>query len=246
MNFEYINHIKALIEKIEKEELKHMENVVNLLTNTILNKNSIYIFGASHAGILSEEMYYRAGGLMLINPIFGKELNLDTSPITLTSRMEQLSGYGTTLATKVDFKKDDVLIVHSVSGRNPVGIELAMCAKARGVKIISITNLKYSKQVTSRHSDGKNLYEYSDIVLDNHGDVGDACVSLPTIEQKVGPTSTVVGATMLNAIIVEVARLLVEKGIKKPPIFYSANLDGGSELNKTLFDEYKENIHYKL
>ena len=39
-----------------------------------------YTFGASHAGILSEELYYRAGGLMLFNPIFGRELMLDSTP----------------------------------------------------------------------------------------------------------------------------------------------------------------------
>ena len=246
MSFEYINQIKELIEKIETLEEESMNKVVDLLTETIISKNSIYIFGASHAGILSEEMYYRAGGLMLINPIFGKELMLDNTPITLTSKMEQLPGYGTTLAAKADFKENDVLIIHSVSGRNPVGIELAICAKNKGVKVVAITNLDYSKTVTSRHPGGKNLYEYSDIILDNHGDVGDACVSLPGVQQKVGPTSTVIGATILNSIIVEVAKKLIENGMEKPPIFYSANLDGGSKLNEALFEEYKENIHYKL
>jgi len=246
MTFEYINHIKELIEKIETLEKENMKKVVELLTKTILEKNSIYIFGASHAGILSEEMYYRAGGLMLMNPIFGKELMLDNTPITITSKMEQLPGYGTTLATKVNFKENDVLIIHSVSGRNPVGIELAIDAKNKGVQVVAITNLDYSKSVTSRHPDGKNLHEYSDIVLDNHGDVGDACVSLPNVQQKVGPTSTVIGATMLNSIIVEVAKKLIENGMEKPPIFYSANLDGGSKLNEALFEEYKDNIHYKL
>ena len=118
---------------IEKDEAKSMEECVDLLTTCILNKHSIYTFGASHAGILSEELYYRAGGLMLFNPIFGREIMLDTSPITLTSKMERCVGYGTILAqSKVNFKKDDVLIVHSVSGRNPVAIEIAAEAKKMG------------------------------------------------------------------------------------------------------------------
>ncbi len=32
--------------------------------------------------------------------------------------------------------------------------------------------------------------------------------------------------------------------MKNPPIFYSANLDGGDELNQELFEKYKESIHY--
>jgi uncharacterized phosphosugar-binding protein len=121
-----------------------------------------------------------------------------------------------------------------------------MEAQNRGVTTISITNLEYSKMVKSRHPLGKNLFEYSDIVIDNHGDIGDATCKIDGLEQKVSPTSTVVGATIVNTIIAEVVQILVDKGIKKPPIFYSANLDGGDELNKKLYEEYKETIHYQF
>ena len=232
---------------VETQENESMEKCVDLLVSCILSKHSIYTFGASHAGILSEELYYRAGGLMLFNPIFGQEIMLDTSPITLTSKMERCVGYGTNLAkSKVSFKEDDVLIIHSVSGRNPVAIEIAMEAKKNGAKIIAITNLSYSKTVTSRHPSKKKLYEFADIVLDNHGDVGDACVKIDGLDQKVSPTSTVIGAMMLNSIVAAVAQKLVDSGMKKPPIFYSANLDGGDELNQKLYEEFKGSIHYQF
>lgn len=247
MEFKYIDKIKELMTIIMKEEQQHMKECVKILSDCIMNKNSIYTFGASHAGILSEELYYRAGGLMLFNPIFGKEIMLDNEPITLTSKMERCVGYGTSLAnSKVDFKQNDVLIVHSVSGRNPVTLEIAMEAKEKGVKIIAITNVSYSKSVTSRHPSGKRLFELADTVLDNHGDVGDACVEIEGLQQKVSPTSTVVGALMLNSIVAALAQNLVDRGMKKPPIFYSANIDGGDELNNKLYDEYKGSIHYKF
>ncbi len=181
----------------------------------------------------------------MINPIFAKELMLDNSPVTLTGLMERCFGYGSILAYKVDFKPNDVLIVHSVSGRNPVTIEMAIEAKKKGCIVIGITNLKYSKEVSSRHHLNKNLYEYCDVVLDNHGDIGDACVKIPDMDQKVGPTSTVAMALIMNNIIVETVLRLKETGMK-PPVFYSANLDGGDELNKKLFKEYENCIHYKL
>lgn len=246
MKFDYIDRILELIKIVQAEEAENMGKCVELLTKTIMDKKSIYAFGASHAGILSEEMYYRAGGLMMINPIFGREIMLDTTPITVTSKMERCVGYGTILASKVNFQKDDVLIIHSVSGRNPVSIEMAIAAKEKGVKIIGLTNLEYSKSVSSRHPSGKNLYEFCDIVLDNHGDVGDACVSIEGTEQKVAPTSTVIGAAILNSIIAATAQNLVKNGIKRPPIFYSANIDGGDELNAELYKEYKDSIHYNF
>lgn len=244
MSFQYISEIRRLLDLIEEKEADTMEQAVSVLTKAILRKHSIYVFGASHAGILTQEMFYRAGGLVVINPIFGSEVMVDTSPITHTSRMERLVGYGTLLAQKTPICEGDVLIAHSVSGRNPVTIEVAMEAKKQKATVISITNLNYSKTVSSRHPSGKNLYEVSDIVIDNHGEKGDACIKIDGISQKVSPTSTVIGATILNSIVAATTQSLVNSGLKNPPIFYSANVDGGDELNCKIFEEYRDSIHY--
>lgn len=244
--FRYMDRIEEILASVKKEESGSIHQVIELLTEATLTKHSIFIFGASHAGILMEEMYYRAGGMMTINPIFGKEIMLDRSPITFTSQMERLEGYGVALAKTVSFKEEDVLILHSVSGRNPIIIDIALEAQKKGVKIVALTNVTYSKSVSSRHSSGKCLYEVADIVIDNHGDIGDGSCEITGIGQKVGPSSTVIGATILNSIIVEVCQNLVDQGMTYPPIFYSANLDGGDELNQKLYGQYKESIHYQF
>ena len=231
MQFLYLDRIHELLSCIEQEETGAMEACVELLAKCVMDHHSIYTFGASHAGILSEELYYRAGGLMLFNPIFARE---------------RCVGYGTQIAnSKVSFQEGDVLIIHSVSGRNPVSIEIAMEAKKHHAKVIAITNLAYSKSVSSRHPSGKRLFELADLILDNHGDIGDACVSISGLEQKVSPTSTVAGAVMLNAIVAALARL-VDLGMKTPPIFYSANLDGGDAKNEELYQAYRSSIHYSF
>ncbi|MBO0428637.1 SIS domain-containing protein [Vagococcus fluvialis] len=244
--FQYMDKVTEILKIVRENESGVIQEAIDLMTEANLNKQSVFIFGASHAGILMEEMYYRAGGMMTINPIFGREVMLDRSPITFTSQMERLEGYGTSLASTVDFKENDVLILHSVSGRNPIIIDIAIAAREKGVKLIGLTNVSYSKSVTSRHSSGKRLFEVVDIVIDNHGDIGDACCDIKGIEQKVGASSTVVGASILNTIIVETCQKLVDSGVKYPPIFYSANLDGGDQLNQDLYEQYKESIHYQF
>lgn len=247
MEFKYFGIVRDLLATVAEKERDHMEQCVDALFDCVWGKHSIWVFGASHAGILTEELFYRAGGCMLVNPIFAPELMLDTSPITHTSSMERLMGYGARIAKdRAEFKAGDVLIVHSVSGRNPVGIEIAMAAREAGVKVIAVTNLAYSQSVTSRHPNGKRLFELADIVLDNHGDVGDAAVEIDGMDQKVSPTSTVVGAAMLDAIVAALVQKLVDAGMEHPPVFYSANLDGGDELNRKLFAEYRDCIHYRL
>ena len=225
--YAYQKAVLAMLEEAFAAEGAAIEATVAALCAAICDKRALYIFGASHAGILAEELYYRAGGLMLINPIFGSEIMLNRAPVTTTSRMEQL-------------------IVHSVSGRNAVAIDLVLAARAKGVQIIALTNLRYSQSVSSRHSSGKRLFELADIVLDNHGIIGDAVCELPGVAQKVGPTSTVVGAALLNTIVVEVCRRLVEGGMQHPPVFYSANLDGGAARNQALAEAYREAIRYRL
>ncbi len=247
MEFKFFGIVQELLAVVEEQERERMEQTVNLLFDCVLERHSIWVFGASHAGILTEELFYRAGGCMLVNPIFAPELMLDTIPVTHTSSMERLVGYGTQIARdRASFRPGDVLIVHSVSGRNPVGIEIAMAARESGVKVIAVTNLAYSQSVTSRHPNGKRLFELADIVLDNHGDVGDAAVEIDGMGQKVSPTSTVVGAAMLDAIVAALVQKLVDAGMEHPPVFYSANLDGGDELNRKLFAEYTDCIHYRL
>jgi uncharacterized phosphosugar-binding protein len=246
MTFKYFERIREILSLIEEKEKDNMFKASEMLAKKIMDKNSIFMFGASHAGILAEEVYFRAGGLVVFNPIFAKGLALDSLPISITSEMERLEGYGKILVEKSPIKAGDLVFIHSVSGRNPVGIEFAMEAQKRGAYVIAITNLEYSKSVTSRHSSKKRLYEVSNLVLDNHGDIGDAGVEIQGLDQKVAATSTVIGASIINTIISEAIRILVENGVKTPPVFYSANLDGGDEKNKLIEQEYKDQIFYKL
>ncbi|OQO83368.1 hypothetical protein BH739_16365 [Enterococcus casseliflavus] len=244
MAYEYFKQITTILDKVQKEETKTIDESSRKIAEAIMNENSIYIFGASHAGILSEELFYRAGGLIPINPIFGSELLVSTSPITRTSKMEKLDGYGTILADSVGFKENDILIIHSVSGRNPVSIDMAITARDKGVFVIGLTNMSYKDNVESRHKSGKLLFEFCDIVINNHGIVGDAACSIDGLTQKVGATSTVIGAAILNTIVVEACNILAKNKVDVP-VFYSANIDGGYLKNKDLLEKHAKVIHYQ-
>lgn len=246
MDFEYIEHIMRLVAEVERDERPTMEKCVGVIGDAIADGKSVYIFGASHAGILAQESYYRAGGLIPITPMWGEEVLVSREPVTLTSKMERCVGYGTAIASAYPLSQGDVLIVHSVSGRNPVPIEVAMAGQKAGCTVICITNLAYSRAVASRHPSGKRLFEVSSIVLDNHGEKGDACVAVRGTETKSGPTSTVVGAIILNSIYAEVANELMRRGVAPVPVFCSANVDGGDAINDELLHRYSSQIHYKL
>lgn len=240
---EYVDYIKELLDRIVVTQNEVMEQASDAMTAAIIDKRSLFIFGAAHAGMVSQEMCYRAGGLALINPIFPRELNADVRPITQSSQMENCEEYGRIIMSNIPIKKNDILIVHSVSGRNAATIELVLEAKRKGAQIIAITNLNTSTQVTSRHSSGQKLYQIADIVIDNCGDVGDAGIKIEGMEQKVAPSSTLTGCAIANMLSIAVIKKLLAQQFE-PPVFRSANIDGGYEFNQEIFSKYKDQIHY--
>jgi len=239
----YFRHILEIVARVEDEQSGPIESAALVIADAIQSGRSVFAFGCSHAGILVEELFYRAGGLAVINPIFNPTLMLNTHPVTMTSRMERLEGFGKEIIDACPLSAGDVLLVHSVSGRNPGAIDAALAAKKRGAYVVALTNATYSRQVTSRHSGGKNLYLIADLVLDNCGDFGDASIPVPGSEQKMAPTSTVIGALILNAVVVHTVSILAERGADLP-IFRSANVDGGDEENRRIMERYKDRIHY--
>ena len=90
---------------------------------------------------------------------------------------------------------------------------------------------------------GKSFFEVCDIVIDNCGDFEDSSMLLEGMNQKIAPTSSVVGCTIVNMLVVRIVEYLLEMGIE-PPVFHSANVDGGEEFNEMLFEKYKDQIHY--
>ncbi|MBR0143851.1 MAG: SIS domain-containing protein [Clostridia bacterium] len=230
-------------EKVLTSQRDALEKAAEAVADATQNKKSVFAFGASHAGLITQELFYRTGGLVTINPIRAPGMMLDMTPITGTSKLERLEGYGKLILEGEKIGEGDLLILHSVSGRNAVAIDMAAEAKRRGVKIVALTNMNTSSAVASRHSSGKKLYDFADILIDNCGEKGDASLTLPGLPEKAGPTSTVVGALILNAVAVRAMELLLERGIE-PPVFVSANLDGGDEHNARILEEYRDHIFY--
>jgi len=231
------------LKKVIAEQRESMEQAAELLADVIATDRAIFSFGASHSFILTEELVYRTGGLMLINPIYPQGMNLSVRPITLTSQLERLPGFGAELLAASQAKAGDALIIASTSGRNAVVIDMAMAAREKGIHTIGITSPAYSRRVGSRHASGKKLMDICDIVIDNGAPYGDAAVEIAGFPQKVGPLSTITGCAIVNAIMAETVEKLIGRGLT-PPVFVSANLDGGDEHNARLLSENRHRIHY--
>ena len=241
---QYYEKISGILKRLFEEQSDNMKKAAEKIVDTAASpEGMIYIFGCTHAGIIAQEAFYRTGGLAIINPIFPPGLMCDIVPSTLTSKLERVDGYGAIIADEYNIKKGDLLIIHSVSGRNAVPVDMAIRAREIGAYVIAITSLEYSRASKPRSKSGMNLYETADLVIDNCGETGDAAIKIEGFEQKTSPTSTVTGAAVINAVTAQAAGLFMERGIT-PPVFISANIDGGDEKNAVLMQKYKNRIKY--
>jgi uncharacterized phosphosugar-binding protein len=240
---DYLDQIIELLKEVRETQREAIEQAAQKVAEAIQQDHLLYVFGPSHAGILAQELFYRAGGLVPVNPILPPGLVTDVRPMTLTSRLERLPGFGAHIIAETPVEAGDVLIVHSVSGRNAAAVEVAQGAKARGVFVIALTSLQYSRAVQPRKEGMPRLFEVADLVLDNRAPVGDALVELPGKQQKAGPSSTVTGAAILNTVVSRAAVLLQER-TGDTPVFMSANLDGGDEHNQHWLTHYRGRLTY--
>ena len=239
----YLENVISILQQSRITQRDALTQGARMLCDVTLADGNIFAFGCGHAGLLALELYYRTGGMATINPVRAPGLNLDADPATLTSQMERLDKYGVHIADAMPIGKNDAVIIHSVSGRNHVAIDFTMRAREKGAKVIALTNMQTTTALSSRHPSGMNLYQLADIVIDNCGCMGDSSTVVPGVPEKVGPTSTAVGAALLNAMITQAVGLIAESGAV-PPVFVSANVEGGDEHNSEVLRKYRRHIFY--
>ena len=239
---EYFTQVHAILDKALDTQRDAMGRAARLIADAALEGRSIFAFGCSHAGLVALELYYRSSGMAVINPVRAPGLNLDVDPATMTSQIERLPEYGRVIIDNHPIKAGDVIVIHSVSGRNTVTIDAALRSKEIGATVIALTSMA-AAVLPSRHPSGKSLYQVADLVLDNCGHLGDGCLEIPGVPEKVGPTSTAVGTAMMNAVMSQAVAHIAEAG-EIPPVFVSANLEHGDDHNKKMLDKYKDRIYY--
>ena len=226
---QYLDLVCQEIQKMKKDESQSIQKAGRLVADAVMQGHMVFTFGSGHSQLLALEVRGRAGGLYpiveIIDPLKGKA--------------EKIEGIGHILMQGVKLNEGDVLFNISNSGRNPEGIEIAIDAKKAGAKMIVVTSLETTKSVKSRHSGGKNLYEYADIVLDNHVPTGDSAMAYEGSNIKAGALSTVLGAALMNAVMVEAVQYMLDAGFE-PPVLMSANIDNSEAHNNAIVERYKD------
>lgn len=227
----YFDELERILSRVREANRDSIPAAARIVAETIARDGLVHIFGSGHSQLLAMEAAERAGGLAAVEVIFDPGLG----------KAETLEGYAATLLPNYNLRPPDCLIVISNSGRNPSPIEMARAGQRIGLGVIAVTALDFSRSVTSRHSSGLKLYDVVDVILDTCGVPGDAAVFIDGAPARVGPTSTTIGAALLNAMLAEAVAELVRRGIE-PPILISQNTDDFAEHNTALRARYRGRV----
>jgi uncharacterized phosphosugar-binding protein len=228
----YLDAIGELLARAFDANRDSIPAAAAIIADTVEGDGLIQTFGSGHSQLLALEAAGRAGGYAGVQVIFDPGMG----------KSEQVEGYGRSLLRDHILEPRDCLVVASNSGRNPAPIEIALAATEAGLPIIAITALDYARGNRSRHSSGKRLHELADVVLDTCAPPGDAALRIEGAPVAAGAVSTVLGAALLNAVLVESVAELVRRGVE-PPLVRSYNLDGSEAHNERMQARYRRRVH---
>ncbi|MCQ4080738.1 SIS domain-containing protein [Streptomyces sp. RB6PN25] len=242
---QYLDAAIGLLERVRDEEAGAVTEAGRLIADTVEAGGRIFVFGAGHSSLPAQDIVYRAGGLALVNLLaVPGTVGVDVMPATLGSALERVDGLAAAVLDTSPARAGDVLIVISLSGRNALSVEMAINARALGLKVIGVTSLAYPQATKSRHSSGTYLKDHCDVVLDNKIAVGDAELATDDIPAPFAPASTVVTCALVQAVVATAVGALAGRGIT-PPLLRSGNVDGGHEWNGRIMAEYRDRIFYR-
>lgn len=234
----YYTLATSMLARARAQNAATLKKLGALIGRSVAQGGVIHTFGSGHSDVIGREIIGRAGGLVCVSGL----------PDPTGGFIENLVGYGTKIAERYDrqygLNPGETIVVISNSGKNSSPIEVALYAKQKGLNVVALCCVEMSKAAPTVHPGGRKLHEIADQVLDNLGLPGDA-ISPVSDTVKAGPTSTLIGATLLNLMMLETIDWL-KAGGHPLPILRSQNMPDAIEYNRELGRKYKGRLSRQL
>ena len=236
----YRDQVAALLDRVLGEQSAALDAARDAVATALGSDHLVYVAGSGHSHLIAEEAFYRAGGIAAAQAILDVDLMLHLGAERSTL-LERETGRAERVLADYPVEAGDVVFIASNSGRNAYPIEMALACKARGATTIALTALRHARAITSRHESGKLLFELTDLVLDNGGEYGDAALSVGGNDIRMGPTSTISGVFIINAVLAEAVDKLAAGGVDVD-VYQSANMQGAEAAAEEMIRRWQSRI----
>jgi len=234
----YYQQITALQKQVIESQMETLNEVAGRMGEVIRRDGRIFTFGTGHSHMLAEESYYRAGGIAAAVPMFVPVILMLHESARMSSQVERMPELATPLLDEYEPQTGEMLFVYADSGVNGLPVQLAIEARQRGVTVVGVCSLKYTR-IAPLSKVGLRLNEVVDYVIDNHGTPGDALVEVEGSSWRVGASSTIAGALIWNSLLTETIFRLSET-IPELPVFASFNMQGATQHNEKILRKWSK------
>jgi uncharacterized phosphosugar-binding protein len=234
-----------ILKEVREKQAGNINKATDLMVGAIERDELIHVYGGGgHTTMVMGEMFFRAGGLANINPIMETGLSVFNQALKYLE-LERTVNYGSAIMKYYQLQKGEVLIIFHNIGINPATIDAAMEAKKQGAKIISVSSSYWQKEMPGdhfiRHPNKMNLFDLSDVCIDDYNPVGDALLKINGLDTPFAPVSNIVDFYIAHWLEIDTIKKCVEKGIK-PPVWSSANAPGGDAVNAKYVKKYRPKV----
>lgn len=235
----YLDQLGELIQKMKDTQGDRFDQASDILADCVAAGKLINVWGpGGHSSIFAEDVMYRKGELAAVNPIIDPGISLGHGGAKEINGLERVVGLGKIVIDYNRIKKDDVIVLGSAYGINPVLIEAAMVCRQRGVKVIGITSPAFSDRASyagAKHESGTALYNLCDVFIDSFVPYGDAVIQIKGMPVKTSPVATIMQLIALKALMAQTMEKLIARGIT-PPVWTNSLQEGGIEDNASYMD----------
>ncbi len=224
----YLERIQAVLDKVKTKEMDKIRQASALMAESISQGGRVYMFGSGHSVIPVLDIFPRYGSFVGFFPLYDPRLMWSNVIGPGGARellwLERQEGYAKVFLQSYPLEPRDCMLVFSHGGLNAAPIEVALEAKAKGLKVITVSSHDNVKIAKRGHSSGKVLSDVADVAIDNCVPPEDALVDVGQLE-KVAAGSTVAAVAVAMSLVAETAAALAQKG-GVPPTFVSPNVQG--------------------
>jgi len=249
---DYKTSIVNVFDKIIEDSGESIVHASKCIAEYIAGNNNIVhlVSTGLHANSAIDDVFWRAGGLASLNPLFSTGFNLYHGAKRANYRTTQI-GYAKHVFDDYEVGKTpgEIIIILSAYGINTASIDFALEAKKREMMVIGITSQVRANGIsldhTARHPSKKSLYHLSDHFINCHPPYEDTVLNVKSMHQRFGATTGFCLMFSLHLLINNVIFELSSKGFN-PPVWQSVVLADDNNINAALEEMYSPKVRHLI
>jgi len=241
----YYESITALLARLHQSQFDNIEKAAEAMAAAIAAGHRVYLFGSGHSVLPVQDMFPRYGSFVGLVPLYDPRLMWFNVVGPGGARellwLERREGYAEVFLKSYPLRAGDCMLVFSHGGLNAAPLEVAMIARQKGLKVITVSSHANARIARPTHSSGKILSDFADIAIDNCVPPEDSQVDIG-MPEKVAAASTMAAVFVAMSLVAETGARLVARGVK-PLTFVSPNVPGvAKDHNERVFEAYARKL----